>query len=437
MHTNRRRFLATVSVLSLGAAGWMRAADAAGTANAFSPIRTKLAQGKDAVLFINGDSTSYEPNGPYFLFAKAIGEAMDCKVVLHRWGEWEMGKPTGPKQYEPPVTLRATGRATLTVYLATLPGASATEMFVNDRRAHAIDAIPLPDCCILHHGHNMLGAFQSLPGDRTSLRGWLFAAIGMTSMKWPGVPQVITNQNPWKRVDNYKRALESIQAVAALHPSLTLVDSHTAFITAGLTDDLYRNNDVIHPSDGPTNHKGAALVAAALMSTWNSAAADRTFSTPSWPAMPDKGLAGWAELPDWKNVEAARSPDGRTLEVTFRDPEASVGKIFSADEVAAISGKTISISALVNVPPKMRVAGSFHCKCEGEPRVFILRSGAFTNGTMLLVCAGIKVDADQGGMTVELKLSASLVPNEPFVGGPLLIRNVKITEGGLPKGIGV
>lgn len=434
MTTTRRRFLASASAFTLGAAGWIRAAEA-GAANAFSPIKGKLAAGKDAVLFINGDSTSYEPNGPYFLFAKAIGEAMGCKVVMHRWGEWEMGKPSGPKQYEPPVTLRDKGKATLTVYLATLPGASATEMFVNARRAQAIDAIPLPDCCILHHGHNMLGAFQSLPGDRTSLCGWLFAAIGMTSLKWPGVPQVITNQNAWKRVDNYKRALESIQTVAALHPSLTLVDSHTAFVTAGMTDDLYRNNDVIHPSDGPSNHKGADLVATALMAAWTSAAAGQAFTTPSWPAMPDKGLADWAELPDRKNVEAGKSQDGKALEVSFKDAESSIGKKFSAGETAAISGKTISISALVDVPPKMRVTGSFHCKCGGEPRVFILRSGGFTDGRMLLVCAGIQVDADQGGMPVELKFSSAVVPNEPFVGGPLRISGVKITEGGLPKGV--
>ena len=432
--TTRRRFLAT-SVFGFGTAAWLRAAEGTGSANAFSPIKTKLAAGKDAVIFINGDSTSYEKNGSYYIFAKAIGDAMDCKVVIHRWGEWNKGTPSGPKEYEAPETLRETGRATLTIYLATLPGASATDMFIGDRRLKAIDAIPQPDCCVLHHGHNMRGAFQSLPGDRTSLRGWFFAAIGMTSMKWPGVPQAITNQNPWKGGDQYKRVLESIQAVAALHPSLTLIDSHTPFVTAGMSPDLYRNNDVIHPSDSPANSKGAQLVADALMATWTAAATGQPFTTPSWPAMKAAGLVDWAELPDRKDVDAGKPADGTALEVTFRNAGAAIGKAFAKEEVAAIAGRTITISALVRVPAKARVSGSFHCRCEGEPRDFILRSGAFTDGWMLLVCAGIKVDADQGEVPVALKFSASDLVNEPFVGGPVLIQKVVITEGALPMGI--
>ena len=227
MKTTRRRFLAT-GAFGFGATYWLRAAEAAGNANAFSPIKTKLAAGKDAVLFINGDSTSYEPNGAYFLFAKAIGDAMDCKVILHRWAEWKGSGPTGPKEYEAPVTLRDTGKATLTVYLATLPGSVPTDMFAGARRPKAIDAIPTPDCCILHHGHNMRGFPQAMAGDRSSGRGIILAAIGMTSMKWPEVPQAITTQNPWQAGDEYKTVLESITTAVAAHPSITLDDSHPA-----------------------------------------------------------------------------------------------------------------------------------------------------------------------------------------------------------------
>ena len=51
----------------------VQAAPEAGLANAFSPMKGKLQAGEDAVLFINGDSTSHGEYGPYYKFAEANG----------------------------------------------------------------------------------------------------------------------------------------------------------------------------------------------------------------------------------------------------------------------------------------------------------------------------------------------------------------------------
>lgn len=435
---HRRRFLATTALsLPLFARGAESTAS-----NAFSPLKAKLASGRDAVLFINGDSTSYEKHGPYYLFAKAIGDAVDCKVILHRWAEWNKGTPTGPKQYEPAETLRETGKATLNVYLATLPGSVPSDMFAGARREKAIDAIPTPDCCILHHGHNMRGFPQALAGDRSTGRGMILAAIGMTSIKWPGVPQAITNQNPWKNGDEYKTVLESIQSAATAQPSITLIDSHSAFIAAGKTPDLYRPNDVIHPSDSAANSKGAQLVADALVSTWTTAAVNSAFTTPSWPAAPGESLIRddfTTRLPgDWK-AENGASTELVDNAIAIRpngSEKASLTKVFSKEETAAIAGKTITITALVrSAPDQLRALGSFVCRSGGETRTFVfLDKGTCKDGWLLLVCSGIAVDPDQPS-PASLNYFPAFSTKPPESNSALLIRKVVITEGVLPKGL--
>lgn len=430
LNMHRRRFLLTTAALGIAPLAF---AQSSPTANAFSPIKSKLAAGKDAILFINGDSTSYEPYGPYFLFAKAIGDAMDCKIVLHRWAEWKMGTPGGPKQYEPPVTLRDSGKATLTIFLATLPGSVPSDMFAGARRPNAIDAIPIPDCCILHHGHNMRGFPQALAGDRSSGRGMILAAIGMTSLKWPGIPQAVTNQNPWKNGHEYKTVLESITTAAAAHPSITLIDSHSAFITAGKVPELYRPNDVIHPSDSAANHQGAQLVADALFTTWKSAALNQSFTTPS--TQPGPNLIG--NFPDgWKpdNGATTETVDDAIAIRPNGNQNSALTKILTKEEVAAIAGKTITLTAEVrSAPDQLRALGNFVCKSGGETRTFVvLDRGTCKDGWLLLVCSGIQIDADQSPGPVYLKYFPAFHTKAPESNSPLLIRKVTITEGLLP-----
>lgn len=436
---HRRRFLAATLSAPLAAP----ALTPLPSTNAFSQLKAKLAAGKDAVLYINGDSTSYEKHGPYYLFAKAIGDTMDCKVILHRWAEWNKGKPTGTKQYEPAEALRETGKATLHVYLATLPGSVCSDMFAGARREQAMDAIPTPDCCILHHGHNMRGFPQALAGDRSSGRGMFLAAIGMTSLKWPGVPQAITNQNPWKNGDEYKTVFESIEtaADAATRHSITLIDSHSGFITAGKTADLYRPNDAIHPSDSATNSKGAQIVADALMSRWNEAPPCEPLRM-GWSGMEGAVLLHCdftTGLPaEWK-------PDhGATTELVDKavairpngSQHAALMRVLSKEETAAIAGKTITITALVrSAPDQVRAIGSLVCRSGGEIRTFLFPDlGTCKDGWLLLVGSGIVVDAVQPA-PVYLKYYPAFSGKPPASNSPLLIQKIVVTEGVLPKGL--
>lgn len=431
---HRRQFLATTTLSLLPLIS--QAAET--TPNAFSPLKTKLTSGKDAVLFINGDSTSYEKHGPYYLFAKSIGEATDSKIILHRWAEWNRGTPSGPKQYDPPETLRPTGKATLTVYLATLPGAVSADMFAGARRGNAIDAIPAPDCCILHHGHNMRDFPQALPGDRSSGRGMILATLAMTSMKWPGVPQAITNQNPWKNGDEYKAVLESIQTAATQLP-VTLIDSHSLFLNAGKTPDLYRPNDVIHPSDSADNHKGAQLVADALLATWNAAPVEKPFTTPLWPALSAPNLLTNG---DFKNFPAnAKAPVGWNADNAATviptddaiaihpngNQNACLTKILTKEETAAIAGKTVTLIAEVrSFPDQLRAFGNFVCRSGGETRTFaFLDRGTCKDGWFLLACDGIRLDPDQPG-PVYLKYLPAFHTTAPTSNSPLLIRSVRL-----------
>lgn len=439
---HRRPFLATTFFFPSLFPALIRGAESPTGANAFSPIKSRLAAGKDAVLFINGDSTAYEKHSPPYLFAKAIGDAMDCRVILHRWAEWNRGTPSGPKAYEPAETLRASGKAVFNVYLATLPGSVPSDMFAGARRPAAIDAIPTPDCCLLHHGHNLRGFPQALAGDRSSGRGMILAAIGMTSLKWPGVPQAITNQNPWKNGDEYRTVLDSIETAAAAQPSITRIDSHPAFLAAGKTPDLYRPNDVIHPSDSPDNHKGARLVADALFTVWSAATLDEPFSTPSWPAMQGESLLRAdfsAGLPSgWNPTDGATTgPAESALAIHPQGSQnAALTKILTTEETAALAGKTITLAALVrSAPDQPRALGSFVCRSGGETRTFVfLDRGTCKDAWLLLVCSGIPVDADQPS-PVYLKYYPAFSDTAPESNSPLLIRSVRITEGSLPKGL--
>jgi hypothetical protein len=261
-----------------------------GVLGGFSALKQKLANGQNSVVFINADSTGYSDYGPFYLWAVAVGALYDATVTLHRWGEWNVGTGTaiGPKAYEAPVSLRTGAGPTLTVYLAALPGAVAGQMFAASRKPTAIDAIPTPDLSILHHGHNMQSYSVPYSAKYGIGAGLFLGGIGMTSLQWPGVPQVLTTQNPWRDPANpattdlgYNKVYFAQQLAAAGYPSLTLVDTHAAFIAAGKPASLYR--DILHPSDSSANSAGAQLVSAVLLSAFQSAKAGADAGTVAWP----------------------------------------------------------------------------------------------------------------------------------------------------------
>ena len=146
---------------------------------AFSPLRAYLAAGQNGTIFVNGDSTAYAEAGPFQQFAMMLGDLHDTTVVLYRWAEWETSAATGPKTYAAPVTLRSGKGATLTLYLAALPGGMAGYMLA-EQRAAALK-IPRPDLCIMHQGHNMQ-TFEAPGGILSSGRFTLLGPLGMTEM---------------------------------------------------------------------------------------------------------------------------------------------------------------------------------------------------------------------------------------------------------------
>ena len=437
---------------SLGHAA--EAAQETGLANAFSPMKGKLQAGEDAVLFINGDSTSHSEYGPYYKFAQALGETTGCTVILHRWAEWVVSAPTGPKEYAPPVTLlKGNSRAKLEVYLAALPGAVAGAMFDGSRRKNAIEAIPRPDCAILHHGHNMLNYPVAFPGDRCAGRGLFLAAIEQTSTQWPGVPQAIVTQNPLRDGEQFTRIYEVLRDITVGEPHLTLIDSYRVFVAAGKRAELYRDN--IHPSDRKGQDAGAKMVADTLMTAWREAKPGAAFSTPSWLERTSVNLISNSDLSDWKadvpagwrvggaaTVEKAADVTqvGKPVALAIRpngDKDAFFGKLLDETESAAVRGKTITIAALVRASSAQpRAYAYFVCPVEGVIRTFAfgdLNSGK--DGWVWMICSGIPVDAAAVHSSMQLRFLPAFSLKSPASNEPLLIQRVLVVEGKRPAGL--
>lgn len=449
---SRFRFLALVVCLFFLTLA--RATPAPAQVNAFGPLKAKLAAGADAVLFINGDSTAYSEHGPYYKFAKVIGEATGRTVVLHRWAEWEVRAPSGPKDYAAPVTIHeGTQPGRLTVYLAALPGGVAADMFSGDRRGKALEAIPRPDCAILHQGHNMRNYPKTADDDLSSIRGMYFAAIGQTSMLWPGVPQVIVTQNPLGDSDKYAGVYHAMLDVARIHPGINLVDTHAAFVAAGKAPALYRG-DPVHPSDREVNSAGAQLSADTLLAAWN-AAKPGAFTTPGWPERKGVPLVENGDFSEWFgdapyawSVELGATVVKSTA-VTYGGAPysaelrpngskiASFQKFLSEAELGAVRGKTITIAILVRASAgQPRPYASFVCPVEGKNRTYV--ASDITRGReswMWLVCSGIPVDATATRNSCYLRILPAFSLKEPESNEPLYVQRVVIVEGELPAGL--
>ena len=427
----------------------LRAAEV-GVANVFSPLKGKLLAGKDGVFFINGDSTSYSEYGPYYHFARALGEEVGCTVVLHRWAEWVVSKPTGPKEYAPPVILyQGKTVAKLEVYLASLPGAVAGDMFAGSRRKSALEAIPRPDCALLHQGHNMANFPVAFPGDTSSGRGLFLAAVALTSMQWPGVPQGIVTQNPLRDGDQYSRIYEVLRSVAHDEKQLTLIDSYQRFIAAGKRADLYRDN--VHPADRKDQDAGGRMVAEALLATWHEAQPGAAFSTPGWQERLGQSLIANGDFSEWSadqpvgwkvggaaTVVKAADPmlEGKASAVAVHPNGVNggfLGKTLNEAECAVVRGKTITVAALVRASAAQpRAYAALVCPVAGANKTFAfgdLNSGK--DGWVWLVCAGIPVDAAAKTGTVYLRFYPAFSLNAPTSDEPLLIQRVLVLEGRL------
>ncbi|CDN93466.1 hypothetical protein [Agrobacterium tumefaciens] len=426
--------------------------------NAFGPLKAKLTAGENAVVWINADSTGYSEFGPFYKFAAALGDLHDYTVVLYRWAEWVTSAPTGPKEYSPAVTLRTGTRGTLTIYLAALPGSVAGGMFDGARRPNAIDAIPTPDLCVTHHGHNQ----QSFPivggaGIYAVGAGTFIGPIGMAEAKWSGVPQVMTTQNPWRDDGGYAKVFEAIKRAGQAQPEISLVDTYSRFVAAGKPATIYRDN--IHPSDTEGNSAGAQLITDALIASFK-AAKKSAFTTPAWPlasapnlidngnfsAWPGAVPTGWTLAGSGTTVtkDAVNTYGGAAYSAAIAPGTGATGqgmylqKYLSATEMQRIAGKTVTLAALVlgrSTQPRPMVTLSIK-DTAGTIRDYAL--GDVINcrdGWMWLVAAGIPITPDGADAWRYLRLFPAFgVPN-PGNTDPLNVQRVLITEGLPPKGL--
>ncbi|MGP4751612.1 SGNH/GDSL hydrolase family protein [Agrobacterium pusense] len=425
----------------------------AGSVDAFSPLRARLVAGKNATIFVNGDSTAHADDGPFQQFAIMLGGLHDIKVVLYRWAEWQTHAATGPKAYADPVILRAGTGATLTVYLATLPVGRPGYMLAEQRMAAL--QIPRPDLCIMHHGYNMQ-SFETPGGIRSPGRAALLGPLGMTEWHWPGAAQLITTQNPWKDGTGYDKVYHTILDVARAHPNLTLADTHAAFIANGKDATLY--NDNIHPSS-----TGSALIARTLFAAYLASAPNSGFETPCWPKLSATNLIANGDFTEWSGPApsgwslAESASATKSTEVTFSPSFAyslalrANGSEFSGlfhyfrnEEAAAMIGKTLSFAVLYKNSAGQRTPFvDLVAKSGGDLRTIICGTLQFgdagildNSGWMWATANGIPLDPDidPSGYSFYLRVLPAFGYSVPTSNAPLYLQRIIAVEGDLPKG---
>ncbi|CUX46895.1 SGNH/GDSL hydrolase family protein [Agrobacterium deltaense] len=420
---------------------------------AFSPLRARLAAGQNATIFVNGDSTAHAEAGPFQQFAMMLGDLHDTTVVLYRWAEWETSAPTGPKTYAAPVTLRAGKEATLTLYLATLPGGMAGYMLA-EQRAAALN-IPRPDLCIMHQGHNMQ-TFEAPGGILSSGRSALLGPLGMTEWQWPNAPQLITTQNPWRDGTGYDKVYQAILDLARAHPNLTLVDTHAAFLAKGKDAALYRDN--IHP-----NEAGSRLIARTLFDTYLVSARDNSFQTPCWPKLPAANLIGNGDFTDWTGSVPTgwgmTSPGSATkaTDITFSPSFASslalypngsqiagLTRNFRNAEAISMIGRTVSFAVLYKNNERQRLPYiTLVAKSGGAVRTIVCSALQFgganiagNSGWMWAIANGVAIEPDinPAGYSFYLRILPAFGTSAPTSNEPVHIQRIIAVEGDLPKG---
>lgn len=254
---------------------------------AFSPLKAKLNAGNNVVIFVNGDSTAYnQPYGPYILLGTLLAQQISGTFTYYLWGEWNVSAPTGPKAYNSAVTTSYGSGPTITMYLAACPGQVAGYLWDSTRKAAALDGIPTPDVAILHQGHNQGSFSTQATNPLTTSNGLFLAAIGMTALEWPNVPQIITTQNPDLGDSGMVPVYNSMLAVGQQQANLTVVNTYAPFIAQGQPAILYRlgTPPIIHPSDGTDTgrYAGALLEANTLLAAFNNSIPTASFQTAGW-----------------------------------------------------------------------------------------------------------------------------------------------------------
>lgn len=421
--------------------------------NAWSPMHAKLEAGENATLFVNGDSTAYAYPGVFHRLAQAIGDMHDANVIIYRWAEWQINAATGPKAYADPITLRTGKRGTLTLYLAALPGGMAGYMFA-DQRAAAL-AIPTPDLCIMHQGHNMQ-SFELSSGDVRYVSGKsaFLGPIGMTCLKWPGVPQIVTTQNPKRDGTGYDRVRAAIVEIGVSISDIMVIDTHQAFMDAGKPPAWYL--DDTHP-----NEIGYAKIAEYLIASYRGSTPVAGYSTAPWPLTAATNLHANPDFTNWTGAApvnwSAQTPATASKDTNVKWPgfahsfsmapngNAAAGMVryIRTTELAPLLGKRVTVAILYySMAGQRSPTINWVVKSGGGTRTLVGAALQFggagdqvTGGWMMAVFHNVLIDADidPNAFTTYFSIRAGFGVTAPASNLPLRLQKIMMVEGDKPR----
>ncbi|WP_153513984.1 SGNH/GDSL hydrolase family protein [Agrobacterium sp. ICMP 6402] len=428
-------------------------------------MKAKLSTGQNASILIIGDSTSYTQSGPYYLFAAWLGAQHNATVRIRRWAEWgATGAADGPKDYAAPETVALGTGSVLDIWLAALPGAYPNSMFHKGRRSAAIDALSRPDLVIWHHGHNVQTYEVPIAGLNAQGRGLYLGPIGMVGYKWPGLPQAIVNQTPWRDNAGMDKIVSAINEVRAAKPDITVVNSHDPFLPFKADALYYRVAEPfpgVHPSDADGRNLGAQLQTSALMAAWGRSEAVAGFTSADWVRAAGTNLMPNGDFA-WPGANPTGWSNGGTTAVLVKNTTeqypgyaycveiqpgatpaaARMTRAFTEAETAPLRGKTLSLAILAKhaagqTPPYM----GFVTRFQSPPGRTVV-AGPLTANALdrplagewcWYVASGIPVDADAGANLMAVSLYPTF--NAAGNGGSLFIQKAVLVEGLMPKGL--
>lgn len=421
--------------------------------NAWSPMRAKLDAGENVTLHINGDSTAYPDTGIFYRLARYIGEMHDATVVVYRWAEWQTNAATGPKAYAAPVTLRTGKRGTLTIYLAALPGGMAGYMFA-DERAAAL-AIPKPDLCIMHQGQNMQ-SFELSSGDVRYVSGksCFLGPIGMTCLKWPRVPQIITTQNPRRSSAAYDKVRAAILEIGSSLTDIMVIDTHQVVMDAGKPASWYL--DDIH-----LNEPGYEAIADCLFASYQGSTPVAGYATAPWPLAAATNLHANPEFANWTGAVpaswGAQAPATAAKDANVKWPgfansfsmmpnggaAAGMVRYIRTTELTPLLGKRVSVAILYySMAGQRSPTINWVVKSGGSVRTLVGAALHFggagdqvTGGWMMAVFHNVLIDADidPNGYNTYFSIRPGFGITAPPSNLPLRLQKIMMVEGDKPR----
>ena len=444
---SRRAFLVTsLSAACAVSRGFAESSPAGGIpplppANAFSPLKKKLAEGKSATLLIISDSTGYRNTSGTRRFIRWLAaQYPSYRVTEYYWAEWVTSAPTGPKNYgEPIVIAEGKTQATLTILNAVLPGAFGQGFVDGSRWANMLAPLnkQAPDLILWNHGHNHQAAIpipQSPYG-----RGTILAPLGRVGMEFPHTPQAAIVQNPWRDNDGYERVRDWWLAAVKAIPALTLIDGYTPFLAQQKSAELYQDN--VHP-----NEKGYELIYQQLAAAWEATTPQAVVSTDCWANLPAEPLVANGDLADWSGdlPKNWRLIHGATVrkdtQHTFRGAPYSLALTgvtqndglqisITGDALARVKGKTVSFALLCYVPHEAEQDIQVKFTTSSSDQVTGSIQFARDNWKWI-VMAGCVVPAEASLAFVSIMRSFAKPPTDV----PFYIQKLVIVEGDSPRG---